>query len=73
MRSSAGEAALAISQLKAHRLKREAKVLRAMQAAPQGTLDEWVALVYDDVPPRMWPVAKRSLIAHVARLESLMV
>ncbi|MBP7493217.1 MAG: MBL fold metallo-hydrolase, partial [Rhodoferax sp.] len=68
-----GEAALAISQLKAHRLKREAKVLRAMQAAPQGTLDEWVALVYDDVPPRMWPVAKRSLIAHVARLESLMV
>ena len=68
-----GEAALAISQLKAHRLKREAKVLRAMQAAPQGTLDEWVALVYDDVPPRMWPVAKRSLMAHVARLESLMV
>ena len=65
-----GEAVLAIRQLKAHRLKREAKVLRAMQTAPQGTLDDWVALVYDDVPPRMWPVAKRSLIAHVTRLES---
>ena len=44
-----------------------------MQTAPQGTLDDWVALVYDDVPPRMWPVAKRSLIAHVTRLEGLMV
>jgi recombination protein RecT len=68
-----GEAALAVSQLKAHRLKREAKILRAMQAAPQGTLDDWVALAYDDVPPRMWPVAKRSLMAHVTRLEGLMV
>ena len=67
-----GEAAQAISHLKAHRLKREAKILRAMQTAPQGTLDDWVALAYDDVPPRMWPVAKRSLMAHVARLESLM-
>jgi recombination protein RecT len=42
-----------------------------MQARPQGDLDEWVELVYDDVPPRMWPVAKRSLLAHVQRLESL--
>jgi len=66
-----GFAGRAIAHLKAHRLQREAKVISAMQARPEGDLDEWVALVYDDVPPRMWPVAKRSLLAHVQRLESL--
>jgi recombination protein RecT len=65
-----GEAAAAIAQLKAHRLKREAKILQVMQAQPQGTLDDWVCAAYDDVPPRMWPVAKRSLIAHVAHIEA---
>ena len=68
----AGGAARAIARLKQHRLQREAKVLRAMQSLPGGTLDEWVAAVYDDVPPRMWPVAKRSLLAHVQRLEQPM-
>ena len=66
-----GFAPLAIAHLKAHRLQREAKVLAAMQARPQGGLDEWVELAYADVPPRMWPVAKRSLLAHVQRIESL--
>jgi recombination protein RecT len=66
-----GEASAAISHLKAHRLKREAKILKAMQTQPDGTLEDWVAMAYDDVPPRMWPVAKRSLMAHVARLVSL--
>ena len=42
-----------------------------MQARRDGTLDDWVALAYDDVPPRMWPVAKRSLLAHVQRIEAL--
>ena len=65
-----GEALAAIAQLKAHRLKREAKILQVMQAQPQGTLDDWVSAAYDDVPPRMWPVAKRSLIAHVAHIEA---
>ncbi|MEO8121423.1 MAG: MBL fold metallo-hydrolase [Rhodoferax sp.] len=65
-----GEAAGAIAHLKAHRLRREAKILKVMQAQPQGSLDDWVAQAYDDVPPRMWPVAKRSLMAHVARIEA---
>ena len=65
-----GEAPQAIAQLKAHRLKREAKVLKAMQAHPAGSMDDWVAHAYDDVPPRMWPVAKRSLLAHVERLQA---
>ena len=66
-----GEAGQAVAQLKAHRLRREAKIVRVMQAQPGGTLDDWVALAYDDVPARMWPVAKRSLLAHVQRIEAL--
>ena len=66
-----GQAVSAISHLKAHRLKREAKILKVMQAQPQGSMDDWVALAYDDVPPRMWPVAKRSLLAHVQRIEAM--
>ncbi len=66
-----GEARDAIARLKSHRLQREAKVMAAMQAQPYGTLDHWLQVVYDDVPPRMWPVAKRSLMAHVARIESM--
>lgn len=66
-----GEAKTAIAQLKAHRLKREAKILGVMQARPDGTMDDWVAAAYDDVDPRIWPVAKRSLLAHVERIESL--
>ncbi|MBP6850817.1 MAG: MBL fold metallo-hydrolase [Rhodoferax sp.] len=66
-----GHAADAVALLKAHRLRREAKIVKVMQAQPDGTLDDWVALAYDDVPTRMWPVAKRSLLAHVQRIEAL--
>ena len=61
----------AIAKLKAHRLAREAKVLAAMQAQPQGSMEDWVRQAYDDVPPRMWPVAQRSLLAHVERIRAL--
>lgn len=66
-----GFAPAAIAHLKTHRLQREAKVAAAMRARPGGSLDDWVELAYDDVPPRMWPVAKRSLLAHVQRIEAL--
>ena len=62
------DAADVIRRLKAHRLQREAKILRVMQAAPQGSMQEWVEKAYDDVPPRLWPVAMRSLTAHVERI-----
>ncbi|RZJ08592.1 MAG: MBL fold metallo-hydrolase, partial [Haliea sp.] len=65
-----GNAAGAIAQLKAHRLKREAKVLAAMQARPGGTLDDWLPLAYDDVDVRVLPVARRSLQAHVERIQA---
>ena len=66
-----GAAAQAIERLKAHRLAREAKVAAAMRALPDGQLDDWVRLAYDDAPERLWPVAKLSLQAHVQRIESL--
>ena len=66
-----GSAKQAISQLKAHRLRREAKILKVMQTQPRGSMDEWVAKAYDDVPSRMWPIAKRSLLAHVQRIEAM--
>ena len=66
-----GDAPGAIARLKAHRLQREAKILKVMQTQPGGSMDDWVKLAYDDVDPRIWPVAKRSLLAHVERIQSL--
>ena len=63
-----GEARAAIAQLKAHRLKREAKIEAVMRQLPDGTPEQWLPLAYDDVPERMWPVAARSLAAHVERI-----
>jgi recombination protein RecT len=59
-----------IAHLKAHRLGREEKIAGVMQAHPTGTLDDWVAKAYDDVPHHLWPVAKRSLLAHVEHIRS---
>ncbi|MBK5204579.1 MAG: MBL fold metallo-hydrolase [Polaromonas sp.] len=66
-----GAAKQAIAQLKAHRLKREAKVVAAMTAQPEGTMNDWLAMVYDDTDQRLWPVAMRSLQAHVDRIVAL--
>ncbi|MBX3610616.1 MAG: MBL fold metallo-hydrolase [Hydrogenophaga sp.] len=66
-----GGARRAIDHLKAHRLAREAKIARAMAQRPDGGLDDWVPLAYDDVPDRLWPVARRSLQAHVDRIRAL--
>lgn len=60
----------AIAALKSHRLKREAKIHAVMQAHPQGTLEDWLPMAYDDVPAAIWPVAMRSLMAHVERLRA---
>lgn len=63
-----GHAPQAIAQLKAHRLQREAKVQAAVQALPEGSVADWVRHAYGDVPSRLWPIAERSLLAHVAHL-----
>ena len=64
-------AADAISRLRAHRLQREAKIRRVMQELPGGGLKDWVERAYDDVPVRLWPVAMRSLAAHVEHIREL--
>lgn len=59
-----------IAHLKAHRLGREEKIAGVMQALPDGSMDDWVAKAYDDVSPKLWPIAKRSLLAHVEHIRS---
>ncbi|HTH81026.1 MAG TPA: MBL fold metallo-hydrolase, partial [Ramlibacter sp.] len=66
-----GFAPQAIAHLKSHRLQREAKIVAAMRAKPHGSMEDWVEIAYDDVPPRMWPMAQRSLLAHVQRIEAM--
>ncbi len=66
-----GDAPVAIAKLKAHRLAREAKVLKVMRAMPQGTLQDWLPQAYDDVPEAIRPVALHSLRAHVDRIRAL--
>ena len=62
------DAPAVIARLKAHRLAREAKVAAAMAAQPDGSLQDWLPAAYGDVPQALWPVAERSLMAHVDRL-----
>jgi len=56
-------------RLIAHRLKREQKVLDAFAQKNPATLDELLPIVYADTPARLHPVARRSLHAHLIKLE----
>ena len=60
----------AIARLIAHRLEREAKVFRVLAAHPGGTLAELVRVAYDEVDRSLHPVAERSLLAHLEKLEA---
>ena len=60
----------AIRKLIAHRLAREAKVMAAVRGAGLAALQELLPKVYDDVDPVMHPVAARSLLAHLLKLET---
>lgn len=57
-----------IDGIVAHRLQREAKVVRALAATGGGTLDELVLSAYDDVPAALHMMAKYSLWAHLIKL-----
>jgi len=56
-----------VRRLVAHRLAREAKVAAALKRG-RATLEELVSDVYDDVSPKLHPVAMRSLTAHLEKL-----
>jgi hydroxyacylglutathione hydrolase len=53
--------------LRAHRLGREAAILAAI-AEGADSLDAVTARVYADLPPAMWPMAARNVLAHVIDL-----
>jgi hypothetical protein len=57
-------------RLIAHRLKREQKVDEGLAAKHPATLDELVAVVYADTPLKLHGAAKRSLYAHLLKLEA---
>ena len=56
-------------RLIAHRLKREQKVMAAFAVANPATLDELVPIVYSDTAQRLHQAARRSLHAHLIKLE----
>lgn len=58
-----------IDALIEHRLGRERKVIAGLKKAGAGaTIDRLLPLVYDDVPTTLYPMAARSLRAHLDKL-----
>ncbi|HLI88111.1 MAG TPA: MBL fold metallo-hydrolase [Ktedonobacteraceae bacterium] len=54
----------------AHRLEREQQVLHALEAVPGGaSIPALVERIYVDVDPRLHPIAARSVLAHLLKLE----
>lgn len=62
--------ARAIDWIIDHRLEREGKVRAAIQANPNLTTHELVPHVYQDVDPKLFGWAERSLLAHALKLEA---
>ncbi len=58
-----------LRDLVAHRMKRHAKVQAALQRAGSAGLDDLVPVVYDDVSPSLHGMARRSLLAHLLKLQ----
>jgi len=61
--------ARAIDRIIEHRLLRESKVLAAVRQHPRLQPHELVPYVYQDVSPHLFPLAERSLLAHLLKLE----
>lgn len=53
----------------AHRRARETRVLGAVRDVGTGELSAILARAYDDTPRALWPLALRSLEAHLRKLE----
>ena len=59
-----------LERLLIHRLTRENKVLNALRQAGMSALEALLPQVYDDVQPRLYPMASRSLLAHLIKLKA---
>ena len=64
-----GSPHIAIDHLVTHRLSREHKIIKAMEAVGPASSSELTKAAYDDVPPAIHPLAQRSLLAHLFKLE----
>ncbi len=53
-----------------HRLMRERKVVAMIEELGPSDIEALLSRVYDDVPERMHPMARRSLLAHLEKLMS---
>lgn len=58
-----------VKKLIAHRLKRERKVIEAFGGRGPATIEDLLPRAYDDVSPGLHPIARRSLHAHLLKLE----
>lgn len=63
------EPQLELSKLIAHRLGREEKVVAGLRALGACTIDRLVLTVYDDVASHLLPWAKKTLLAHLLKLQ----
>ena len=57
-----------LALLRKHRMMRESKVLSALRAADNATLESLTPRVYDDVPPDRHKWAQLTLEAHLIKL-----
>jgi hypothetical protein len=64
------DSAAVVEWLVNHRLQREAKVLKGLRGLKSASMDELVAVVYDDVDVSLHQMAKLSLHAHLIKLEA---
>ena len=58
-----------LAQLIAHRLKREQKIIAALRVESPVSIDQLVLIVYDDVAAHLIPWAKKTLLAHLIKLQ----
>ncbi len=61
------DARAALNGYREHRLERERQVVDALRTGPR-RVDELVEEIYRDHPPDVWPLAARSVTAHLMKL-----
>ena len=59
--------AVRLAELIAHRLRRETEILAALEAGPASPA-ALTAVIYRDVPQKLWPAATRNVLAHLLDL-----
>jgi endoribonuclease LACTB2 len=61
-----------LAEYLAHRRMREQRVLAALPpgGGAGASIGELVAIAYDDTPQLLWPLAERSLLAHLIKLRN---